>query len=804
MGIASVRCGRIAVAGLIVAIACLAVGSAPASFGAGVAGTTVNSLGYLVALRDLAPDPGVSARTALGVPGMSPQEIARRDAAHVVTVDRAVARLEGRVAFRAGYRYYWALQGFSAQLDAAQVGTLREDPAVAAVAPIEPLVPADAQVVPTGVERVHAQPVADGGPVMPDLSGINVAVLDTGIRHLVADPELNVRGGVDCSRPGGGSAPSDWKDVSLDGHGTHVAGITGARDNGTGVVGVAPGVALWSVRVFGMDAQQRLIGSTATVVCGIDWVVRSLTGAHPIDIANMSVVGPNVPPAAVGCPDAADPEHHAVCTAWAAGITFVAAAGNEGSDAAMDVPAAYGQVITVSALSDYDGKPGGLASVACPGDGADDTFAPYSNYGHAVDLLAPGSCIRSLNLSGTGPAPAGTKVMSGTSMAAPHVTGAAARYIALHRADPAHAGAGPSPEQVRSALRASAGFDWTTASDPDGAPDRLLDVASLTADPSVSVAAFPRRVSVPIGASARTVDVELVRRGLYAGPVALSVSGLPAGVTASLGTPTLVGLNDAGIASTLQLVVAEGTPDGESALTITATPASGASATATVGLRVDRTAPTVSFLSVNLVGGSTLGSTARVRVAWAGGDPPPGVIARFEAQSKTGTTGAWKSIGPSTATGTWTGTAMKPRTDVQFRVRATDDSRNAGDWTSIALRAGIRESTHPTITYSAGDWTTVARVTASGGQLAETRHPGASARFTFSGVGVAWVAPTGPTKGTATVTLDGKPFAVNLHADVQHPRILVFASGPLVAGRHTVVITDTSGTVDLDAVLVLG
>jgi subtilisin family serine protease len=159
-----------------------------------------------------------------------------------------------------------------------------------------------------------------------------------------------------------------------------------------------------------------------------------------------------------------DPVHTAICTATLAGLTFVVAAGNKSDDAAKYIPAAYDEVITVSALSDSDGAPGGLgAAPACRSGEQDDYLATFTNFGSAVDLAAPGVCIESTYMGG------GYATLSGTSMAAPHVAGAAARYLA---ANPL-----ARPADVRAALIASA-EPGPIPGDRDSSPEGVVRVSA--------------------------------------------------------------------------------------------------------------------------------------------------------------------------------------------------------------------------------------------------------------------------------------------------------------------------------------
>ena len=203
-----------------------------------------------------------------------------------------------------------------------------------------------------------------------------------------------------------------------------VAGNDTPPDNGTGVVGVAPGARLWAVKILNDDGY----GLLSWYVCGLDWIAAQRDPADTsrplIEAVNMSVVKNGRDDRTCGV-SSNDPLHKAICRVTSAGITVVAAAGNDSSSAAARVPAAYNEVITVSALADLDGKAGGVGGPRCwswGGYDKDDTFADFSNFGSDVDIIAPGKCIWSSKPGST------YGYSSGTSMATPAVAGAAALY----------------------------------------------------------------------------------------------------------------------------------------------------------------------------------------------------------------------------------------------------------------------------------------------------------------------------------------------------------------------------------------
>ena len=270
------------------------------------------------------------------------------------------------------------------------------------------------QVIPTGIARI-------GGPITGPVD-VDVAVIDTGIDP--SHPDLNVIDGINFAK---GHGFSDGN-----GHGTHVSGTIAARDNAIGVVGVAPDARLHAVRVL----DNRGSGFTSDVIAGVDWVAAN---ADTIDVANMSLGGSQ-----------SNTLNTAVENAVNAGVVFVVAAGNESTDACSKSPASAPSAITVSALDDKDGISN------------NDPFASFSNYGSCVDMIAPGVSILSTWKDG------GYNTISGTSMASPHVAGAAALFLASNPS--------ASPAQVISALQAAGNLDWNVASDPDNTHENLVHV----------------------------------------------------------------------------------------------------------------------------------------------------------------------------------------------------------------------------------------------------------------------------------------------------------------------------------------
>ena len=254
--------------------------------------------------------------------------------------------------------YHSALRGYAARIPQARLDDVRRDPRVAFVSEDRP-VEAVAQTLPTGVDRIDAELSSHFSSNSWDLA---VAVIDTGSGP---HADLNIAGGKNCSV---GKSFADGN-----GHGTHVAGTIGAINKGAGVVGVAPGIPIYSVRVLNNQGS----GSWSSVICGIDWVTANASRLN-IKVANMSLGGGGSDDGNCGNSNA-DALHKAICRSVGAGVTYVVAAGNDNANLAGFSPAAYHEVLAVTAVADFNGEAGGGATATCRSD-VDDTPADFSNY----------------------------------------------------------------------------------------------------------------------------------------------------------------------------------------------------------------------------------------------------------------------------------------------------------------------------------------------------------------------------------------------------------------------------------------
>jgi subtilisin family serine protease len=702
----------------------------------------------------------------------------------------ATARLERSYDFRSTHRFSYAVSGFAARLTPRQAAELGRDRAVASVRPARRFTIAS-QTVPVGVRRVRAVPA--GAPAVD----ADIAVLDTGIGPVGGD-ELNLKGGVNCS--GDGLGAGEFSDLYRSRHGTHVAGTAAARDNGIGTVGVAPGARLWSVRVFRANGY----GDETTIICGLDWVLATLgptppAGSQPIEVVNMSLEGPRPDDDPEGCtgrptPDP-DPMHLAVCAVHAAGVTMVSAAGNDAIDTRFVSPAGYDQVITVAAISDYDGQAGGKADPICGGvsfgsDG-DDRFARYSNRGGDVDLVAPGTCVISTFPTGSGDA---TQRLTGTSMATPHVAGAVARYLADHP--------GTDPERMRRVVRAAGRLDWEIGSDPgwdgpndDRAPKRLLDVAALVGSPDLRVWLVPRNLVASDGTKKRRVRVDVQRLGGYDGDVSLGIDDLPGGVAATTFAPATLALD--GLGGHLALSFG---PDAREGRYKPQVSASGGPHTGgrTFTLRVDRTGPVIGGIRLAIAGTRASGGRkARLRVAWTV-DDALGKVGRTALQRRVGD-GPWREVAAGRGL-TKATTSVRAGTRTSLRVVSRDDLGNVSRSRIRTVHLSVRDSASSTW---ASGWQTTSSDGAIGGSLLTTSAASSSLTTRIDGLGFAVVAPVGPGRGTLRLRLDGGSWrTVDLRAKASRARRIVHRA-QLAPGAHTLEVRADSGKPAVDALLLI-
>lgn len=377
---------------------------------------------------------------------------------------------------------YHVVPAIAASLPQQAVEALEKNPRVAYVEPdirVQALALGD--TLPWGVDRIDAEVVHQYN----NGSGARVAVLDTGIDYTHPDLDDNYADGYDFAN--GDADPYDDN-----GHGTHVAGVIAAENDGAGVVGVAPSASLYALKV--LDAGGS--GTISSVVAGIEWAVD-----NDVQVISMSL----------GADSDSTTLRQACDAAYSNGIVLVAAAGNDGNPPGkgdnVDYPARYDSVIAVSATDSADERP------------------RWSSTGPAVELAAPGVDILSTY-------PGGYATMSGTSMATPHVAGVAALVIA----------GGVSPGEARQALQ-------ETADDlgPDGWDAKygygLVDADEAARQPTHDVAVLDISAPSTTPGSTVNVDVTVANEGTY--PESFNVTLAESGTIVGQATVSL----DAGVST---------------------------------------------------------------------------------------------------------------------------------------------------------------------------------------------------------------------------------------------------------------
>ncbi|WP_327369640.1 S8 family peptidase [Streptomyces sp. NBC_01217] len=354
---------------------------------------------------------------------------------YIVTLDEAAAdagSAQGRaLAKEYGAKikrtYRAALNGYAVQLSEAQAKKFAADPAVESVVQNRTFTISSTQPSPPswGLDRIDQKSLPlNQSYTYPDTAGQGVTayIIDTGVRITHSDFGGRASYGYDA-------VDNDNTAQDGNGHGTHVAGTVAGTAHG-----VAKKAKIVAVRVLDNGGS----GTTDGVVAGIDWVTAN---AVKPAVANMSLGG--------GADSVLDA---AVRRSIASGVTYAVAAGNESTNASTKSPARVTEAITVGSTTNTDAR------------------SSFSNYGTVLDIFAPGSSITSTwNTSDSA-----TNTISGTSMASPHVAGAAALYLADHPNE--------TPAQVSAGLVAAASTGVVT-NPGTGSPNRLLNVGSGTVTP---------------------------------------------------------------------------------------------------------------------------------------------------------------------------------------------------------------------------------------------------------------------------------------------------------------------------------
>ncbi|MEU7802901.1 S8 family serine peptidase [Micromonospora arborensis] len=492
----------------------------------GVAMATVLAVGTPA----LAAEPAGAVRAAGGATAVPDSYI-------VVLKDSAVARdrvgdtarrLSGRHGGKVARTYSAALRGFEVTVSAGAAARIAADPAVAYVEQNHTVSIFGTQTNPPswGLDRIDQRnlPLNSSYTYPNTASNVRAYIIDTGVLYGHNDFGGRAVSGYDAVD--GGSADD------CNGHGTHVAGTVGGS-----AYGVAKGVQIVGVRVLNCQGS----GTNAQVVAGIDWVTAN---AVKPAVANMSLGG--------GANSSIDT---AINNSINSGITYAVAAGNGNAlgvrqNACNYSPARVASAITVGATQNNDAA------------------ASFSNFGTCVDILAPGVNITSAWYTGS----SATNTISGTSMASPHVAGAAALALS---GNPSW-----SPQQVRDYLVNNSTPNVVT-NVGTGTPNQLLYVVNGTPPANdFAVSVSPTSGSTAPGGSV-TATVGTATTAGSAQSVSLSASGLPAGATASFSPSTVT----SGGSSTLTIATSASTPAGSYPVTITGSGAAG-TRTATYTLTV--------------------------------------------------------------------------------------------------------------------------------------------------------------------------------------------------------------------------